>query len=552
QRQLAADLLLEKGLCDRSDLAAMGFLTLGRRFLGVEPDIIDDRIDVATRGILGLTVSCARCHDHKFDPVPTADYYALYGMFKSSREDLVAIDPEAAGQHAELEKKKAALAAELARAAGEMEKLFLERSADYMLAALDISTVPPPDFSEILGKDALIPAQIRRWYEYLSQGSRADDPVFGPWLALAGGKRGEFPGANPLVREALQEPVADMADAARRYGELFKRAAGAEGESDHPAWRQLREVVAGPGSPVRVPCEYMHDVEWLFDTDNNKALKGKLAELEREIIRLGEKAPHAVVLVDRPVPVNVHIFERGHYPEQGPEVQRGSVAVIHGGRRPEYVHGSGRLEFARELTSKNNPLTARVIANRVWRVHFGEGLVRTESDFGLRSDPPDHPELLDFLAFELMENGWSIKHLQRLIAKSSIYRRQAGPPAKADPENRLLAVYPGRRLDFEAMRDTMLMASGELDPRMGGPPGELFGAEASGRRSIYGRIDRQYLPSNLRVFDFANPELHTPRRYRTNVPQQALFLMNAPFTVARARALAARVEKEEAGGGAER
>ncbi len=544
QRQLAGDLLLERGLCDRRDLAAMGFLTLGRRFLGVEPEIIDDRIDVATRGLLGLTVSCARCHDHKFDPVPTADYYALYGMFKSSREELIPRDPEAVHAHAELEKKKAALAAEFEKQAAELEKRFLDRAAEYMLAALDISKVPPPDFSEILQKDDLNPAQIRRWYEYLSQEARRDDPVFAPWLALSEGRAEAASDANPLVREALSGPVKDVAVAARCYAELFKRAGGKDGENDAPEWRQLREVVAGPGSPIRVPREYVHDVEWLFDTDTNKSLKKKLAELDREIVKLGEKAPHALVLVDRAVPQNVHIFKRGQYPEQGAEVNRGSIAVLHAGHRPGYRNGSGRLEFAREITSAKNPLTARVIVNRLWRVHFGQGLVRTESDFGLRSDPPSHPALLDYLAAELVDSGWSIKHVQRLIATSAVNRRRAGPPPASDPENRLLSVYPRRRLDFEAMRDTMLAATGELDLRMGGLPGELFGAGASTRRSIYGRIDRQFLPSTLRVFDFANPELHTPRRYRTNVPQQALFLMNAPFTVTRARALAARLKKE--------
>ncbi len=534
-RQLAADRLLERGECDRSDLAAMGFLTLGRRFISVEPDIIDDRIDVATRGILGLTVSCARCHDHKFDPVPTTDYYALYGMFKSSREELVALDPETAQAHAELEKKKAALAADFEKEASALEKRFLDRAAEYMLAALDISKVPPPDFAEIIQPDDLNPAQIRRWYEFLSQEIRRSDPVFSAWVSLAEG--GEIPKeAHPLVATALQS-ASEMKGVAEAYAKLFNESREKE---DDEKWSAIRGAVVGEGSPIRVPHDYIHDVEWLFTEKTKEAIKKKLADVEREIIKLGEKAPHTLALVERTVPTNVNVFERGLYPNQGDEVPRGSVAVWNGGKRPAYREGSGRLAFAREVTSPKNPLTARVIVNRTWAVHFGEGLVRTESDFGLRSEPPTHPALLDFLASELIDNGWSIKHLQRLIASSSIYRMRAGAPPSTDPENRLLSVYPRRRLEFESMRDAMLLASGEIDLRSGGPPGKLFGADASKRRSIYGKIDRQYLPSNLRVFDFANPELHTPRRYRTNVPQQALFLMNAPFTVARAKALAAR------------
>lgn len=546
QRQIAADLLLEEGLCDRSDLAAMGFLTLGRRFLGVEPDIIDDRIDVVTRGVLGLTVSCSRCHDHKFDAIPTADYYALYGVFKSSREELRALEPAVAGQHAELRKKTETLAAEFEKRAVVMEKRYLERSAEYMLAALDISKVPPPDFAEIIEGDDLIPAQIRRWHEFLSQEVRGEDPVFGPWVSLGRGESPDLSWANPLVAEALsvevhgKSPVA-MQEVAGRYAELLQRSVDREKDNEVEAWRELRAAVEGPGSPIHIPRDYIHDVEWLFDDANKGPLKKAQAALDREVINLREKALHALCLVDRPVASNVRIFGRGRYPNQLAEVARGSLAILHGGKRPAYEAGSGRLELARELTAADNPFTARVIVNRLWRGHFGEGLVRTDSDFGVRSGRPSHPELLDFLAAELMEHNWSLKHVQRLIATSALARVQAGNPPSVDAGNRLLSVHPRRRLDFESMRDSMLAASGELDLRVGGPPGELLGSEASRRRSLYGRVDRQYLPATLSVFDFANPELHSPRRYRTNVPQQALFLLNAPFTVARAQALAERV-----------
>lgn len=544
QRQLAADLLLAEGSCDRVDLAAMGFLTLGRRFLGVEPDIIDDRIDVVTRGVLALTVSCARCHDHKFDPIPTADYYALYGVFKSSRESLEALDPKMAGQHGELLRKRTALAAEFEKRATEMEGRFLARAGDYMVAALDISQVPPPDFAEIIEGDDLIPAQIRRWYEFLSQEKRRQDPVFGPWVALARNEVPDLSMVNPLVAEALGDRSGGLMVMAERYQELLRRSVNAEKENRSDPWQELREVVEGPGSPIRIPREYIHDVEWLFDDENKGPLKKAQAALDREVIKLREQVPHALALVDRSVAGNVRVFGRGQYLNQEEEVPRGSLGMLHDGRRPRYHEGSGRLSLARELTDTRNPLTARVIVNRIWREHFGEGLVRTCSDFGKRSESPTHPALLDYLASELMANSWSMKHVQRLIATSALYRIRAGVPPGEDSENRLLSVYPRRRLDFEAMRDSMLAASGELDLRAGGPPGELFGEEASVRRSLYGRIDRQYLPSVLRSFDFANPELHSPRRYRTNVPQQALFLMNAPFTVARARALARRVAGE--------
>jgi hypothetical protein len=552
--QLAADLMLDQGLCDRSDLAAMGYLTLGRRFISVEPDIIDDRIDVVTRGLMGLTVSCARCHDHKFDPIPTKDYYALYGVFKSSQEELTALGIKNSGPLAELNKKKDSLAQEFEKKAQELESRFLVRAGEYMLASLKIEEVPPPDFAEIIEKDDLNPAQIRRWYEYLSQNDREMDPVFRPWISLAKLNEKTFSeevetilnglsGSNALVISKLREmPLMGMSDVADCYADLFQSVG--KSPQNSVDYLQLIDVVSGKGSPIRVPRDYIHDVEWLFDEGSKTALKKMLADIEREVIRLGEEAPHSLILVDRSAPLNVNVFNRGDYSNQGQHVVRGYLSMFGSGGDTKFTEGSGRFELAKKIVSKNNPLTARVIVNRIWRAHFGEGLVKTESDFGLRSEDPSHPELLDFLASELIDSDWSIKHIQRLIATSSVSRIFSSAFPIKDPENRLLSVYPRRRLSFESMRDTMLSISGELDLRYGGPPKEMFGGEASKRRSVYGKIDRQFLPSVLRVFDFANPELHAPRRYRTNVPQQALFLMNSNFSIDRAKALSVRVHND--------
>ena len=180
--------------------------------------------------------------------------------------------------------------------------------------------------------------------------------------------------------------------------------------------------------------------------------------------------------------------------------------------------------------------------NRIWYHYFGTGLVKTASDFGLRADPPSHPALLDYLARRLIESGWSLKTIHRLIANSAVFRQRAGVPGSADPENRLLSQFPRRRLDFESMRDALLAASGELHRRLGGPPGALLGPEPSPRRSIFGKVDRKFLPTALRVFDFANPELHSPGRYETNVPQQALFFLNSSFSIQRAKALVTSTE----------
>jgi hypothetical protein len=226
-------------------------------------------------------------------------------------------------------------------------------------------------------------------------------------------------------------------------------------------------------------------------------------------------------------------------------VPRQFLAVLAGDKREPFKEGSGRLELAHAIASPDNPLTARVIVNRLWLHHFGRGLVTTPSDFGLRSEPPSHPELLDWLAARFMEEGWSLKKLHRAIVLSRTYRlsSDANPrAAEADPDNRLLARYPRRRLDFETMRDGLLAVSGSLDSKVGGPPVDILVSPFSGRRTVYGFIDRQNLPGVFRTFDFASPDTSSPQRFETTVPQQSLYLMNGPFVHMQVRGLMRRAE----------
>jgi hypothetical protein len=190
-----------------------------------------------------------------------------------------------------------------------------------------------------------------------------------------------------------------------------------------------------------------------------------------------------------------------------------------------------------------------VFVNRVWAGHFGQGLVRTPSDFGTRSEPPTHPELLDWLAARFVQDGWSVKRLHRLIMTSATYRQSSAVSAEAfkrDPENKLLAHQNRRRLDFEALRDSILSVSGKLDATAGGKPVDLFKAPFSTRRSVYGLIDRTSFPGTMRAFDVASPDHHSPQRFQTTVPQQALFLMNSPFVTEQSKALATRPEVAKA------
>jgi hypothetical protein len=287
-----------------------------------------------------------------------------------------------------------------------------------------------------------------------------------------------------------------------------------------------------------------------------------LGPLQGEVERLNATHPgapmRAMVLVDGPQPRNSRVFIRGNPERLGDEAPRQFLKVLAGDRREPFTHGSGRLELARAIASRDNPLTARVLVNRVWMHHFGAGLVSTPDDFGLRSDPPSHPELLDDLAWRFMEDGWSIKKLHRLVMLSSVYQQQSRNSLryeKQDPDNRLLSKMNIRRLDFESLRDTLLSIAGNLDRSAGGRPVDLLkpgNGSFVNRRTVYGAMDRNDLPSLFRTFDIANPDLSTAKRDTTTVPQQALFFLNGPFVMEQACKLANRAAVRDRTDDAER
>jgi mono/diheme cytochrome c family protein len=433
-QQIAGDQIAKDG--DNSPMAAQGFLTLGRRFLNSQPDIIDDRIDVVCRGLMGLSVGCARCHDHKFDPIPTKDYYALYGVFASSQERPSNEQPVLTG--ARDEKTEAEYRKQLAEREGAVQK-FIDEKGDLFTWRM-LMTVGAP---AILPKQPRIPLLIDR----------------------AG-------------REALTK-----------------------------LRNKIDDLNAGPLAP-----------------------------------------PRAMALFDAPKPVNPHVFVRGNPARPGELVPRRFLTVLSGGDPKPFAKGSGRLELAQAIASKNNPLTPRVMVNRVWGLHFGRGIVRTPGDFGTKGEPPTHPELLDWLATRFMADGWSVKKLHRTIMLSATYQQTSDDrpdAAQADPDNRLVWKMNRRRLDFEAMRDSLLACAGQLDLQMGGRGVELTAPPYSTRRAVYGYIDRQNLPGVFRVFDFASPDQSSPQRFVTTVPQQALFMMNSPFVLERAQALVAQPKFRE-------
>jgi hypothetical protein len=412
--QLAVDKLGTSSQ-NKSNLAALGFLTVGERFQGMQHDIINDRIDVVTKGFLGLTVSCARCHDHKFDPIPQKDYYSLHGIFASSREP-------------------------------EIEPIIQNLKAD---------------------------DDYKQYYDKRMELYRDKQQLEAKFLQLR----------KKRDREALRMIQREFRDNAQQTAKL---------EMTHP------------GAPAR-----------------------------------------AMVLEDLPRPKDSPVFIRGEADNRGDIVPRRFLEVLSGPTRPEFKNGSGRLELAQSIANKNNPLTARVMVNRIWLHHFGEGFVSTPDDMGTMAESPSHPELLDYLAKRFIDEGWSIKKMHKLIMTSAVYQESsANNPryATIDPNNRLLWRANIRRLEFEPLRDSLLAIGGTLDTNMYGRPVDLFKEPYSNRRSVYGHIDRQNPADTLVNFDFANPDMTSGKRYQTTVPQQSLFFMNSPLVVESAKHLVSRSE----------
>ena len=547
--QVAAD-KLELG-DDKQPLAAMGFLTLGRRFLNNPHDIIDDRIDVVTRGMMGLTVSCARCHDHKYDPIPMADYYSLYGVFASSHEPgdkpfiSDAIDPiQRAAFDEERKRREDKLSNYKREQYARVREQVKEQTGDYVWAAHRATKVPAGKVDELARKAKLDPELTRRWMRHLGKRRESGDPVFAAWFALTKLDAGSFgeqakavlggeplANAHPAVRAALAE-AGSLEAAAKSLGQLLYKA-----KSDQP---KLREAVHSDDSPAKLSDG---DVNRVMDVEGRQGIrsrKRKFDELEGE----HSGAPNrAMVLLDNASPHNPRIFRRGNPGMKGDAVPRRFIAALSHGERKPFVEGSGRLEMAEAIADPGNPLTARVMANRVWQRLFGSGLVITPSDFGVRAEPPSHPKLLDFLAADFVDNGWSVKALIRGIVTSSTYQQgETVHPkyAERDPGNRLLWQMNRKRLDFEAMRDSVLSVSGNLTLKQGGRSVHIANKPDARCRTVYGFVDRQNLPNLFRTFDFAGPDTTCPQRFTTTVPQQALYLLNSPFIEAQAKRLGAR------------
>jgi hypothetical protein len=449
--QIAADLIDE----NPAEKRALGFIGLGNIYarpndLGrARAEQWDDRVDTLTRTFLGLTVSCARCHDHKFDPIPTIDYYSLTGIIASTKDTVIWTAPKeevAAYEAAVAERAKADdfLNVAIDRLAGEKAQTFDEdpKAVDFLRKRKQTA--------EAVLLTLAKPAKQR------------DQDLL---KALFGEK-----GLYPIVEKTVLDQASD-------------------------AWKAeyaKRKAVPVPPEPARA---------------------------------------HGVVEAEKPADLRVYI--RGNPQKQGEPAPRRFLRALAGPDAPRFSKGSGRAELAEEIVK--SPLAARVMANRIWQQHFGRGIVSTPSNFGALGARPTHPELLDFLAGRLT----SVKRLHREILLSETYQRSSAidPRNEAvDPENQWLWRVPRRRLTAEELRDSLLAATGTLDRAPGGPSGDVDDLKFL-RRAIYGKVSRMELSPLLRLFDFPDPNLSGDRRTETTLPQQALFLLNSPFMMERAKAL---------------
>ncbi|MCR9293306.1 MAG: PSD1 and planctomycete cytochrome C domain-containing protein [bacterium] len=617
--QLAAD-QLELSEEDRQSLAAMGYLTVGRKFMNRQHDIIDDQIDVVTRGFLGLSVSCARCHDHKYDPIPTADYYSLYGVFASSQEpdELPLLgEPQPSAEYDAFLEAKASKQQEVDRwleeRRVETEQELRSRVADYLVSITEqLPGYRKEDQKPFQGRRGpLRPAAVRNWQQFLIDADRSPDACWQLFRNLAllppdsfasqapqlldhalntdtsaapvdGGQSAD---GKPIqaIPERLLSALRDrkpqsLPEAAAIFGEVLevvyrqwiesqpadaKQSSGESQAESHttsldaaedageseplqnpaPPWsgdskdERLLQLLLDPAAPTSLDRDGMIDH---LDQGQRNKYNQLLNEVNGVEVTHPGAPPRGMVLVDNPDPVEPVIFRRGEPSNRGEQVPRRFLQVLsHVDGGQPFENGSGRMELAQAITDPKNPLTARVMVNRLWQHHFGEGLVRTPSDFGVRGEPPTHPQLLDYLACELLESGWSLKHLHRNIMLSATWQQASTTRQDAmlaDPENRLLWHMPRQRLEFEALRDRLLVAAGRLDGKIGGRSVMIH--QDATRRGLYAYIDREDFPGLLASFDVPSPDASRARRAQTTVPQQALYLMNSPFVIEQAKAVA--------------
>ena len=575
--QFAADQLDTAG--DSRTLAGLGFLTIGWQKDGkIDDDTLDNAIDTMGRGLLGLTLSCARCHDHKLEPITTKDYYGLFAVLKSCKEpDIRPTIPQTdSPQVREFREKNLEIRSNYAwnsiKESNDAAHSARTRLGEYLVLAQESGwkTTFQNGKAVDLIKAKKLNISVHNWVV----ASRAEwiekhPEVFGPFLEfITGHKLDPQPTLHPLVAAAFATPVEKLEDLGERYNGVFAPVDSAwrelaaerlampvklepeEIDSYLPSYykfiddlqprflarldaledelglpdpqsESLRQVLLTKGSPVRFPVKTMRSAGVISNQG------GGVQQLWKLIEEHPGSPGRPMMFVDNPTPSKGYVYVRGNGGVRGPDAPRRFISAFRDLFPEDFpADKSGRLQLAQAIASPKNPLTARVIVNRIWAWHFGEPIVGSPSDFGFQGEKPKNQPLLDHLAAWFMDHGWSFKQMHRYVLLSETYQ-QAG--------------FPVRPLELEPFRDSLLAVSGRLDLTQFGKP--LKGGTDT-RRTVYGYVDRTLLPSLYRSFDFPNPSFSAAQRDRSMLVPRILILMNSPLLLESAKALAASVAKD--------
>jgi mono/diheme cytochrome c family protein len=584
--QLAAD-QLESGERLRH-LPALGFLGLGPWYYDngaveiTRADERNDRVDAVSRGLLGLTVACARCHDHKYDPIPTKDYYSLAGVFVNTEYHEYPLAPKSVvdqykADEKTVEKKQKLLRDYLNKESQQLGETLVFQASKYMQAAFRVTGEKKEDRQVVIESEKLDYQLFDRWLRFL-----AKPPVFYPYLKpwqemIAKGGTKE---AAKKLGDEFQKTLVDVVLAkkdVRAQNEIIYAKALPSNKPKEPAnlpnefitnddfcpgcglelktlppdqanlyndvFESDLDSLATPGMPDHAPLLAFDGwgLERQLGPDRRALIDALRADIETMKKALPDKFAYIHGVRDRPdrAPENLKINIRGSVSRLGDEAPRGFLSVLSPSSDDplKFTNGSGRLELARTILKQ--PIAMRVIVNRIWKGHFGTGLVDTPSNFGLQGERPTHPELLDYLARFFIDHGMSIKALHREILRSATYQlASTGPKANADKDsgNRLYWRANRPRMTAEQIRDSVLFVSGALKTTMGGPSAPLTASSA--RRTIYGRVSR------YKLFDYPSPAQTAEKRFSTNVPLQRLFFMNSDFMQQHAEKLAEQIASE--------
>jgi hypothetical protein len=594
REQIAGDLLPAADPTDRArQLVATTYLMMGNTNLEEQDkkqlrmDVVDEQLDVISKGLLAQTITCARCHDHKFDPIPTADYYALAGILRNTKtlehanvsvwtEVPLPAPPEveaAVARHdaavAELRKKIESVRARVPPPVEGTNPL-----AKGVLAVKDVPGIVVDDAQAMkVGEwkaSTYSGTYIGAGYVHdLDTGKGEKTITFHPelpataryevWLAYSpGGNRADKVPVTIFSADGEKTLFIDMKRTPSiegRFVSLGRYRFEKDGQSFVIISNEGTKGHVTPDAVTFIPEDKVPPPRTEVKPGDPKAKPdADLAALEAELKKLQASAPKrplAMAPVEEKIIEDARIHIRGVVQNQGEVAPRGFLRVAMNGPAPTFPKNqSGRLQLAEWIANKDNPLTARVYVNRAWHWLLGDGLVRTVDNFGTTGETPSNPELLDWLAVRFVEDGWSTKKLVRTIVLSRTYRQaSAGEAATvtADPENRLFGRTNRRRLEAECLRDTILTVSGKLTPEHIGPtfPATLasdYGFKQTATcRSVYVPVFRNALPEIFEVFDFADPSTVTGRRNVSTVAPQALFMMNDPFVLAQAKYAAERL-----------